>query len=164
MMDVVDSSAPLRARVFTVVVLVVAVGAVAPVEGANVRRVLRTAPTLVGLPGLAADERYHNAADVILESAIRNLPLFPAASSAFTWRWNPETHAIERVSDAVSPWFVTERGQTLGEGLLNVDMTFGHYKVECSSGCRIGTDPFPLAVSVAAIQYQAPTELTYSVG
>ena len=164
MMEVVDWSPRMRARVFSVLVLVVAVGAGAPVEGANVRRVLRTAPTLVGLPGLAADERYHNAADVILESAIRNLPLFPAASSAFTWRWNPETRAIERVSDAVSPWFVTERGQTLGEGLLNVDMTFGHYKVECSSGCRIGTDRYPLAVSVAAIQYQAPTELTYSVG
>src|SRR5262245_31346668 len=80
-------------------VLVVALGSAAPVEGANVRRVLRTAPTLVGLPRLAADGRYQNAADVILESAIRNLPLFPAASSAYTWRWNPETRAFERASD-----------------------------------------------------------------
>src|SRR4030095_8459928 len=65
---VVDSSPRMRSRALAAVVLVVALGAVAPVEGANVRRVLRTAPTLVGLPGLAADERYHNAADVILES------------------------------------------------------------------------------------------------
>ena len=50
----------------------------------------RTAPALVGLPSLAADERYQNAADVILEQAIRNLPLFPAASSAYTYRWNAD--------------------------------------------------------------------------
>src|SRR4029453_18364667 len=49
------------------------------------------------------------------------------------------------------------------EGCLSGALALCYYKVECSSGCRIGTDPFPLAVSVAAIRYQAPTELTYSV-
>ena len=50
----------------------------------NLRHVYRTTPSLVGLPSVAADGRYQNAADVILEQALRNLPLFPAASSAYT--------------------------------------------------------------------------------
>src|SRR5262245_7514481 len=60
-----------------------------------IRHVWRTAPRLVGLPGLAADERYQNAADVILEQAARNLPIHPAASSAYTYRWNAELGRIE---------------------------------------------------------------------
>src|SRR5262245_4842200 len=80
----------------------------------SVRHVYRTAPALVGLPTVAFDERYQNAADVVLEQAIRNLPLFPGASSAFTYRWNPEHSELERVDDAVSPWLVTERGQKIG--------------------------------------------------
>jgi hypothetical protein len=130
-------------------------------EAANVRRVLRTAPTLVGLPGLAS-ERYQNAVDVILEQSIRNLPLYPAASSAYTWRRNPDTGTYERVSDEVSPWF-TERGETLGEGLVNAGVTFGYFFVNCSSGCEIGDDPDPVSVSVAAVRYRALSELRYSV-
>ena len=57
-------------------------------DARQIRNLYRTAPALVGLGSLAADERYQNAADVILEQAIRNLPLFPAASSAYTYRWN----------------------------------------------------------------------------
>jgi hypothetical protein len=129
----------------------------------SVRHVYRTAPALVGLRGLANNERYQNAADVILESAIRNLPLFPAASDAFTWRWNPTTNAYERATDQVTPWFLTERGETLGEGVLNVGITFGYYKVECSSGCRLGTSKNPLSISQAAVDYQARTDLDYSV-
>src|SRR5262245_16420449 len=41
-------------------------------------------------------------------------PLFPAASSAYTYRWNAETGTLERIDDSVSPFFLTERGQTLG--------------------------------------------------
>jgi hypothetical protein len=141
--------------------LVAVLALVTPAEAGRVRHVLRTAPTLVGLPGVAS-ERYQNAADLILEQGIRNLPLFPAASSAFTWRWNPETRAYERTSDEVSPLY-TERGQTMGEGLLNASVTFGYFDVACSSGCRLGTDPRPLSVSAAAIRYQAPTDLIYTV-
>src|SRR4030095_2492366 len=48
---VVDSSPRMRARAFAAVVLVVVLGAVASVEGANGRRGVRTAPTFVGVPG-----------------------------------------------------------------------------------------------------------------
>src|SRR5262245_66433122 len=81
-------------------------------QAGRVRHVWRTAPSLVGLPGLAS-ERYQNAADIILEQAARNLPLHPGASSAFTYRWNAERGQLERVDDMVSPWLLTERGQTL---------------------------------------------------
>ena len=132
-------------------------------EAGRVRHVWRTAPSLVGLPGLAS-ERYQNAADIILEQAARNLPLHPGAASAFTYRWNAERDQLERVDDMVSPWFLTERGQTLGEGLFNVGVTFGYYDVSCSNGCEIGDDPYPVSVSAAAIKYKALADLVYTVG
>jgi hypothetical protein len=142
---------------------VLLVGVVAA-DARQIRNLYRTAPALVGLGGLAADERYQNAADVILEQAIRNLPLFPAASSAYTYRWNAERGALERVDDSVSPLYI-ERGQTLGEGLLNIGVTFGYFDVECSGGCRLGTDPLPISTCCGSkIRYQAKTDLIYSVG
>src|SRR5262249_7038744 len=90
----------------------------------SIRHIYRTAPSLVGLGGLAGNGAYQNAADAILEQAIRNLPLFPGASSAYTYRWNDERGEIERVDDSVSPFFLTERAQTLGERLINVGVTF----------------------------------------
>src|SRR5262245_55169411 len=111
-----------------------------------------------------ASERYHNAADVILEQAVRNLPLFPAASSAYTYRWNADTDSLERIDDSVSPFFLTERGQTLGAGLLNADVTFGYYKVNCANGCRLGVEQAPVSVCCGSkIRYQARTDLTYTV-
>ena len=140
--------------------LFLALGATA--HAGRVRHVYRTAPTLVGLPTVAFDERYQNAADVVLEQAIRNLPLYPGASSAYTWRWNAERGALERVDDMVSPWFVTERGQTLGEGLLNVGLTFGYYRVRDADGEPLGLDPVPLSVGGAPIKYRALTDLRYT--
>jgi Putative MetA-pathway of phenol degradation len=132
-------------------------------EARSIRNLYRTAPSLVGLGGLAADERYQNAADVILESAIRNLPLYPAASSTYTYRWNATQGALERIDDSVAPLY-TERGQTLGAGLLNVGVTFGYFDVECSGDCRLGTDPLPISTCCGAkIQYQAKTDLVYTV-
>ena len=134
------------------------------VEARSVRHLYRTAPGLVGLGRLAADERYQNAADVILEQGIRNLPLHPAASSAYTYRWNTDVDRLERVDDMVSPLY-TERGQTLGAGLLNVGVTFGYFDVECSGGCRLGTDPLPISTCCGSkIRYQAQTDLIYTVG
>src|SRR5262245_66115679 len=104
---------PLTRRLLSgTLVLALAVAA----HAGRVRHVYRTAPARVGLPTVAFDERYQNQADVILEQGIRNLPLFPAASSAYTWRWNAERGELERLDDMVSPLFI-ERGQTLGEGL-----------------------------------------------
>ena len=130
----------------------------------SIRHIYRTAPSLVGLGGLAANGAYQNAADAILEQAIRNLPLFPGASSAYTYRWNDERGEIERVDDSVSPFFLTERAQTLGERLINVGVTFGRYDVGCASGCKLGTDPAPVSVCCGSkIRYQAPTDLDYTV-
>jgi hypothetical protein len=95
-------------------ILAVLTAIAGPAGAQSIRRVFRTAPSLVGLPGIAASGPYQNAADVILEQAIRNLPLFPAASSAYTYRWDAAQETLVRVDDAVSPWPFTERGQTLG--------------------------------------------------
>src|SRR5262249_56083464 len=64
----------------------------------------------------------------------------------------------------VSPWFITERGQTLGQGLFNVGVTFGYFDVGCSSGCEIGDDPHPVSISAAAVNYKALADLVYTVG
>jgi hypothetical protein len=91
---------PVRRTLAALVLLVALAGA----SGAqSVRYLYRTAPALVGLPGLAASGPYQNAVDVILEQAIRNLPLFPAASSTYTYRWDAAQGALVRVDDAVSP-------------------------------------------------------------
>ena len=149
-------------RAFAACALLLALGALAHAD--RVRHVYRTAPARVGLPTVAFDERYQNAADVILEQAIRNLPLYPAASSAYTWRWNAERNQLERVDDVVAPFFAVERGQTLGEGLLNVGVSFGYYRVRDGDGETLGVDPVPLSVQGAPIQYRAATDLRYSVG
>ena len=150
-------------RSFIVMVAVLACSGAAGAQ--NLRNVYRTAPSLVGLPSLAADGRYQNAADVILEQAIRNLPLHPAASSAYTYRWDEEHGTLERVDDAVAPWLLTERDQTLGKGLLNVGVTFGYYDVDSFDGHDLGHDPFPVSVCCGSkIRYQAPTDLLYTVG
>ena len=150
-------------RSFIVMVAVLACSGAAGAQ--NLRNVYRTAPSLVGLPSLAADGRYQNAADVILEQAIRNLPLHPAASSAYTYRWDEEHGTLERVDDAVAPWLLTERDQTLGKGLLNVGVTFGYYDVDSFNGHDLGHDPFPVSTCCGSkIRYQALTDLLYTVG
>jgi hypothetical protein len=136
-----------------------------PAGAQTVRHVFRTAPSLVGLPGLAASGPYQNAADVILEQAIRNLPLYPAASSAYTYRWDAAQGTLVRVDDAVAAWPYTERGQTLGEGLLNIGVTWGYFDVDSFNGQPLGHDPFPVSVCCGSkIRYQANTDLLYTVG
>jgi hypothetical protein len=149
----------------TLAVLGVLVALVVPAGAQSIRSVVRGAPALVGLPGLAASGPYQNAADVILEQAIRNLPLHPAASSAYTYRWDAAQNTLVRVDDTVSPWPFTERGQTLGAGLLNIGVTWGYYDVDSVNGHDLGHDPFPVSVCCGSkIRYQAPTDLLYTVG
>jgi hypothetical protein len=135
-----------------------------PAGAQGVRQVYRTAPALVGLPGLAASGPYQNAADMILEQAIRNLPLYPAASSAYTFRWDATQGILVRADDTVSAWPYTERGQTLGEGLLNIGVTWGYFDVDSVNGHDLGHDPFPVSVCCGSkIRYQALTDLLYTV-
>ena len=130
----------------------------------GLRHVFRTAPSLVGLPGLGASGPYQNAADMILEQAVRNLPLYPAASSAYTFRWDETQGSLVRTDDTVSAWPYTERGQTLGEGLLNIGVTWGYFDVDNVNGHDIGHDPFPVSVCCGSkIRYQALTDLLYTV-
>ena len=110
---------------------------------------------------MAYDPRYQNAADLVLEQSIRNLPLHPAASSAFTWRWNPQTDQLERVDDMVSPLFSASADARPWPAERRRHV--GYYRVEDADGSPLGVDPVPLSVQGAPIQYRARTELTYSV-
>ena len=145
-------------------ILAVLLALVGPAGAQGLRHVFRTAPALVGLPGLAASGPYQNAADMILEQAIRNLPLYPAASSAYTFRWDETQGSLVRADDTVSAWPYTERGQTLGEGLLNIGVTWGYFDVDSVNGHDLGHDPFPVSVCCGSkIRYQALTDLLYTV-
>ena len=145
-------------------ILAVLLALVGPAGAQGLRHVFRTAPALVGLPGLAASGPYQNAADMILEQAIRNLPLYPAASSAYTFRWDETQGSLVRADDTVSAWPYTERGQTLGEGLLNIGVTWGYFDVDNVNGHDLGHDPFPVSVCCGSkIRYQALTDLLYTV-
>ena len=145
-------------------ILAMLLALVGPAGAQGLRHVFRTAPALVGLPGLAASGPYQNAADMILEQAIRNLPLYPAASSAYTFRWDETQGSLVRADDTVSAWPYTERGQTLGEGLLNIGVTWGYFDVDSVNGHDLGHDPFPVSVCCGSkIRYQALTDLLYTV-
>ncbi len=49
----------------------------------GLRHTLRTAPRLVGLNEVA-NERYQNAADALLETGVRNLPVHTNGSAAYS--------------------------------------------------------------------------------
>lgn len=129
----------------------------------DVRRVLRGAPGRVGLGGIAADERYQNAADGLLESGVRNLPIHPTMSPAFTFRYDESCGCFQRSSEDMGPWFLTERAQTVGKGLIHVGVTVAEYNVKCANGCKLGDEFDPVNISAAAIRYRAGTELLYTV-
>jgi hypothetical protein len=129
----------------------------------NIRRIYRTAPARVGLNGLANDPRYQNAADGILESAVRNIPIHPSMSPAFTFRYDQGCGCFQRSSDDIGPWFMTERAQTVGKGLIHASVTAAEYNVRCANGCKLGDEFDPINVSAAAIAYRAGTELIYQV-
>ena len=149
--------------VAAVLAAVAMVASPAAAGGPSVRHTLRTAPALVGLRGLAQSEPYQNAADALLERGVRQLPVHPAMGGAYTYRLDPECGCYRRVTDDLGPWFVTERAQTLGAGLLNVGLTLGGYDLTDVDGCHFGDERAPIRVSAAALDYRAGTELRYQV-
>ena len=132
------------------------------VQAQSIRHRYRTAPAQVGLNGVA-NERYQNAADGILESAVRNIPIHPSMSPAYTFRYDQGCGCFQRSSEDIGPWFMNERAQTVGNGLIHASITTAEYNVRCSSGCKLGDEFDPINVSAAAIKYRAGTELIYQV-
>lgn len=128
----------------------------------NVRRAMRTAPAMVGL-GQVATGPYQNAADALLEGGVRNLPIHPTMFSGSTFRWDPSCDCYHRVSADLGPWFLTERADTVGQGLLNVSVTVGEYDMTCVNGCKAGEEFDPVAISVAAVRLAARKEMLYTV-
>jgi hypothetical protein len=106
----------------------------------NIRRTLRNAP---GLVGLTLDERYRNAADVLVESAARNLPI-PASLGSFTYRYDAASDRYERSSETLGPTLFMERPQTIGRGMWNVGGVVQYLELDEFDGRKVGKDPDPL--------------------
>ena len=146
-----------------VAVIALALASAATVEARpSLRHTLRTAPSLIGLNGLA-NERYQNAADALLESGIRNMPIHPAGSAAYTYAYDPACNCYTRTPVVAGPWFVTERAEPVGRHLTTVSLTLAMYNLNDAFGCTFGEDPKPIRISAGAVDYRAGTELRYQV-
>src|SRR5262245_56861934 len=100
-----------------IVIVIIALAWAGPrVTEAGLGHSLRTAPSLVGLNGLA-NERYQNAADALLENGVRNLPVHPAGGAAYTYQYDPSCGCYTQVPAAAGPWFLTYRAEPVGAGL-----------------------------------------------
>lgn len=129
---------------------------------ANLRHTLRTAPTLIGL-GDVASERYQNAADALLETGVRNLPVHPAGNAAYTYVYDPACGCYTQTPAASGPWYLTERAEPVGRRLTTVSLTVAEYNLRDAFGCTFGEEEKPLRVSVGDVNYRAGTQLIYQV-
>lgn len=123
----------------------------------SVRSALRSVPALVGLPQLSSPQ-YQHAVDMFLESGVRNLPIHPAGSIAYTYRYDPDCDCYAKATEDIGPWYVTERAQPIGYHLLGVALTFGEFD---EHGCDM---PDHLAISAGAVQLRTQIERIYHVG
>jgi hypothetical protein len=128
----------------------------------GLRHTLRTAPRLVGLNEVA-NERYQNAADALLETGVRNLPVHTNGSAAYTYVYDPSCHCYTQAPAAAGPWFVTERAEPVGRHLTTVSLTLAAYDMRDAFGCTFGEDEKPIRLSAGTLDYRAGTELRYQV-
>jgi hypothetical protein len=117
---------------------------------------------LVGLGGVD-NERYQNAADALLETGVRNLPVHAMPGAAYTYQWQADCNCYKQVPAVVGPWFVVDRAEPLGPGLTTVGVTVGEYNMIDAFGCTFGEDKRRVRISAGSVDYRAGTELLYGV-
>ena len=83
--------------------------------------------------------QYGNAVDALVEAAARGLPI-PAASGAFTYRYDQDTGRYERSTETFGPLYM-ERAATLGQGVWRVGATVQHLELDRFDGEAVGHDP-----------------------
>lgn len=105
---------------------------------AALRDAMRNAPRLVALPDLGPT--YRNAVDALVDHAARQVPI-PAASGAFTYRFEPETGTYVRSSDTFGPMIFMERPQTIGRYVWNIGVTGQYLELNEFDGKKVGVDP-----------------------
>jgi hypothetical protein len=128
---------------------------------ASIRHNMRTSPTLVEPPGLGLDnERFQNAADVIVESAIRSVPV-PTSGADYTFRWDPAKNEYVRTSGTFGPLTFMERAETIGRNMWNVGLTFQYLELDEFDGNTVGSDPVPIAVGGEPVAFSATPKIIY---
>jgi hypothetical protein len=126
-----------------VVVLLAGIGSIG--EARSLRDTLAGASATVGLQGGSA---FDALADVLADTAARNLPVV-SASAGYTYRFNPELEVFERASDTLGPIFL-ERPDTIGRRRVNLNVSFQYVQFDTIDGDDLDrlTDPAPIVTQV----------------
>ena len=111
---------------------VLAVAAVSTVHARSLREQLGASSLTVGLAGGSA---FDALAANIADSAARSLPSV-SASAGFTYRYDRDLDTFVRTSDTLGPLFL-ERPDTLGQGKLNVNVSFQYVQLDAFDGDSI---------------------------
>lgn len=119
--------------------------AVSPAPARSLRERLGSASELVGISGGAA---FDSLADVIADTAARNLPVI-SASAGITYAFNPELEVFERTSQTLGPIFL-ERPDTLGRSKFNVNVSFQYVNYNAFDGASLDSlhSPYPIVTRV----------------
>ena len=123
---------PVRIASRSVWAAVLAVAAVSTVHARSLREQLGASSLTVGLAGGSA---FDALAANIADSAARSLPVV-SASAGFTYRYDRDLDTFVRTSDTLGPLFL-ERPDTLGQGKLNVNMSFQYVQLDAFDGDSI---------------------------
>lgn len=129
----------------TVGLVVLAAVIASPARAALRDRFSRSA-SLVGIQGGSA---FDALGDAIADSAARSLPII-SASAGFTYRYNPQLEVFERTSDTLGP-LLLERPDTLGQGKLNVNVSFMYVELNELDGTATNRleSRFPIVIRQA---------------
>jgi hypothetical protein len=125
----------------------------------DIRRNLREAPGLVGLP-FGADPRYRAAVDALTESAGRALPI-PAESGAFTYRFDEASGEYVRTAETFGSVLFIERPQTVGKGAWRVGVSGQYLELDEFDGETVGRDRAPFQVGGDTIIFSATPKPLY---
>ena len=119
--------------------------AVSPAPARSLREQLGSASELVGISGGAA---FDALADVIADTAARNLPVV-SASAGITYGFNRELEIFERTSQTLGPIFL-ERPDTIGRSKFNVNVSFQYVNFNAYDGADLGSlqSPYPIVTRV----------------
>jgi len=140
-----------------VMAAVVALAVYGPAS-ASVRHNMRTSPSAVRLD--LTDERFQNAIDVIIESAVRNVPT-PSSGANVTYRYDPKTGRYEPSSGTFGPLPFMERAETIGRNTWNLGLTFQYLELDEFDGNSVGKDRVPLSLNGETLLFSTAPKIIY---
>jgi hypothetical protein len=148
-----------RSRLLLFATLAAAVLAPGLVQ-ADLRRTLHNAPALVELDPAGFGPGYRNAADALIATAARALPV-PASGGAFTYRFDPATGTYEKTNATFGPMLFMERPQTIGRYVWNIGVTGQYLELDEFDGESIGRDLNPVIPPGRTVTFLATPKFIY---